>query len=155
MKIDKLIVVSVFVFCLSSASELQSVTIKQAKCVLPPELFYQNFSCYAKSLNRTCSTLTMIFEAIIPMNKIYVSKLPIFYIDSWNFDFSGRSSFAIQVRDHLSRSHLRSTFWSVWNDKIWSHQLHHKVSLRDGRPVNARFYSSLSLPKSQRHKTDD
>lgn len=61
-----------FSFWLSSAKEWNSLTFKEVRCVLPPVFFYQNFSCFAKSMNRSCSTFTMIFESIRPINLAYV-----------------------------------------------------------------------------------
>lgn len=75
MKIDKCFLLSMFGFWLSSAKDWNSVYLKQVKCVMPPEFYYQNFSCFAKSLNRTCSTATLVFESIHPLTMIYVKKI--------------------------------------------------------------------------------
>lgn len=77
MKISNLVLM--VTFWTSSAKVWNTLYFKQVKCVLPPESFYQNYSCFAKSMNRTFSTFTVVFEAIQPMDVIYVSSKFLFF----------------------------------------------------------------------------
>lgn len=56
-------------FC---GDENQRIYFKSYKCKFSEKFAYQNHSCFAKSFNRTCSTVTLQVTAKMPLSHIIV-----------------------------------------------------------------------------------
>lgn len=50
----------------------QNVYVKYVKCNPSMDFYFPNFTCYAKSINRTCSTITFLYESILPISFVYM-----------------------------------------------------------------------------------
>lgn len=103
MKVLASIIVSFFIVWLcSGAKETQTFYVKYVKCNFSSEYYFLNHSCYAKSFNRSCSTATVVFESIRPINYVNGSATSqtIFYFSS---ELAG-AHFKLQLRSYLPPS---------------------------------------------------
>lgn len=72
-KLLGLLIALATVVWIASAKEEVYVYLKSAKCNFSSEFYHRKAFCYAKSLNRTCSTVSAYFETIHPFNYAMVS----------------------------------------------------------------------------------
>lgn len=65
------------VLCLPQleSKEDQKIYVKAVRCVGNVTFLFPNYTCYAKSFNRSCSTATAMFFFRKPQNNLFVSFL--------------------------------------------------------------------------------
>lgn len=75
MTVAKLLILfaSFYVFFLTVQSQNQAIYINYMKCNFSEKFFYPNKTCFAKSYNRSYSSISMIATAKGPMYNISVS----------------------------------------------------------------------------------
>lgn len=99
-----------------AAEQPQTVYLKYLKCNVSAAYVHENFSCSAKSYNRSYSTGTVVITSKIPIDNFYVSSYK-----RWDSKailvFSVRSCPSLQVWNNLSRSSSHETLWLVRSDE--------------------------------------
>lgn len=59
----------------TSDEQLQTANFKMVRCNISDKFVYPNISCFAKSFNRSHSTMSILEWAKQPLNKIFVSRI--------------------------------------------------------------------------------
>lgn len=107
------------ILCFSSfeGKEDQKIYVKAVKCIGSVTYLYPNYTCYAKSFNRSCSTATAMFFFKKPQNNLFVGSifvsvimLPKNFLVTFLKAFVNRQ---VSIRQHLPRSVEDAPIWRL------------------------------------------
>lgn len=137
-------------FCYSKGSEIQNVYVKRVECSVNPDFIFANYSCYAKSFNRSCSTATVIISAKTLMQPIYVIQIIFFFnLNSsfyFYFFFQVIINLHVSLRADLSTSFADATFQCLQSPS--TNRPYHKASYSTSRIDCARSLQAMSKKRN-------
>lgn len=100
------VLINLVLFCRCCMDQVQSINYKLIRCNPLEKFVYPNYTCFARSFNRSCSTGTARLWLKKPITEFYVSWWS-FRVLSWKI-LLGRRDSLLQIRNHLSWSHPRT-----------------------------------------------